>query len=245
MTTEFGFCASCGTPRIAADQKFCAVCGSALVPAAPPAPFHSAPPADLPDAPPAWSVPPAPYLQAAPTAPVSPTYQAGPAYSPAPAPSGRPAPTSAARGFKIAPRLLLVGVVVLAVIVGAYLYVSMGSTSGSIAFSPSTVSCSTPVSFTTTAHLSSSVHSGDTITITFDGKPAGSSQVLTSGGDVRHQADGSWLVVSTTTAAQMQSLCEAGGSSGGFDVLTPGTHTMQVLDSSGKVLAQGSYTATP
>ena len=30
-----------------------------------------------------------------------------------------------------------------------------------------------------------------------------------------------------------------------MNVLTPGTHTMQVLDASGKVLAQGSYTVTP
>ena len=43
MTTGFGFCANCGTPRLAADQKFCAVCGSTLAPTAPPAPARVAP----------------------------------------------------------------------------------------------------------------------------------------------------------------------------------------------------------
>jgi hypothetical protein len=140
--------------------------------------------------------------------------------------------------------LVVVGLV-LAVVVGAYLYMNMSSTSSSISFSPSTLSCSSPVTFTTTAHLPSSVHVGDTITIKLDGKSAGSSQVSSSGGEVTQQADGSWLVVSTTTPSSMQSLCAAGGSAGGLNVLTPGTHTMQVLDASGKVLAQGSYTVTP
>ena len=53
---------------------------------------------------------------------------------------------------------------------------------------------------------------------------------------------GTWLVVTTTDSSSMKSLCDAGGTSDGFNVLTPGTHTMQVLDSTGKVLAQGSYT---
>jgi hypothetical protein len=30
MTTGFGFCATCGTPRTAAEQKFCPTCGSAF-----------------------------------------------------------------------------------------------------------------------------------------------------------------------------------------------------------------------
>ncbi len=54
MTTGFGFCATCGTPRAAADQKFCAVCGSAVSSAAPPvAPLPPvAPPPVAP--PPVW-----------------------------------------------------------------------------------------------------------------------------------------------------------------------------------------------
>jgi hypothetical protein len=38
---------------------------------------------------------------------------------------------------------------------------------------------------------------------------------------------------------------DAGGTSGGFNVLTPGTRTMQVLGASGNVLASGSYTVNP
>jgi hypothetical protein len=59
------------------------------------------------------------------------------------------------------------------------------------------------------------------------------------------QPDGSWTSTSTTTADTMQAICSAGGGSGGFNLYTPGTHTMQVLDSSGKVIASGSYTVTP
>jgi hypothetical protein len=36
MTTGFGFCARCGTPRGSADVKFCATCGATFTSAAPP-----------------------------------------------------------------------------------------------------------------------------------------------------------------------------------------------------------------
>ncbi|MGA2512593.1 MAG: hypothetical protein ABSG37_03105 [Candidatus Limnocylindrales bacterium] len=141
--------------------------------------------------------------------------------------------------------LLIAGVVVVAIV--AFVVVNNGKSggSGSITFSPSTLSCKTPVTFTTMARLPSSVHAGDTITITLDGKSAGTSEVSSIGGDTTQQADGSWVSVSTTSPDEMQTLCAAGGSAGGMNVLTPGTHTMQVLDASGKVLAQGSYTVTP
>jgi hypothetical protein len=54
MSTGFGFCPTCGTPRTAAEQKFCAVCGSsfaAVAPSAPPAALSYPPP--YPGAPPA------------------------------------------------------------------------------------------------------------------------------------------------------------------------------------------------
>jgi hypothetical protein len=140
--------------------------------------------------------------------------------------------------------MLLVGVVVIAAIVGGYFYLNMSSKSA-ITFTPSTLSCSNPVTFTTSAHLPASVKLGDTITIMLDGKSAGPSTISTSGSDVTQQSDGTWLVVTKTDSSSMKSLCDAGGTSGGFNVLTPGTHTMQVLDSTGKVLAQGSYTVNP
>jgi hypothetical protein len=159
-------------------------------------------------------------------------------------PAAPTAPAAAKAGFKISPVMLLIGVVVIAAIIGGYFYLNMSSKS-SITFTPSTLSCSNPVTFTTTAHLPASVKAGDRITITLDGKSAGTSTVSSSGNDVAQQADGTWLVVSTTSPSSMKSLCDAGGSSGGFNILTPGTHTMQVLDATGKVLASGSYTVNP
>jgi len=344
MTTEFGFCANCGTARLAADQKFCAVCGSALSPFAPPAPVQwptepvpapvvaeataevvpapapapafdeavaapvpeveaaipappapeSAAPTDAPAAPPPWATlaappppePAPPVVEAAP-APVAPPVApppappawsvpatdqgaasappappawsqppAAPAYQPAPAPvyqtppayqaapTAPGAPAAARAGFKITPQILLIGVVVLAVIVGAFLYMNQSSGLGSLTFTPSTVSCSKPVAFTTTAHLPSSVKAGDKVTITLDGKPVTTSTV-SEVSDMIQQPDGSWTSTSTSDLATMQAMCAEGGTSGGFNILTPGNHTMQVLDSTGKVIASGSYTVTP
>ncbi len=248
MTTGFGFCARCGTPRIGADQKFCAVCGSALSPNAAQAQADTPAPVTVSIPAPAWPAPapmPAALPEASPVVPPRPAiaYSAAPApgYEP-PTPSYPAPPPPAATGFKITPIMLLIGAVVVVALVAGYLYLNKGSGSSGITFSPSTVSCSNPLPFTTTAHLPATVKGTDTITITFDGKAAGPTQVDASGSDVTQQPDGSWIIVSTTDASQVQSLCAAGGTSGGFSILTPGTHTMQVLDATGKVLAQGSYT---
>jgi hypothetical protein len=182
-------------------------------------------------------------LAAAPLPPPPPAVPAGPPPVAPPAWSMPPGAAPVRQGIN--PLLLVVAAVVV-VAIAAFVVVSNNSGgSGGITFSPSTLSCKTPVVFTTTARLPASVHASDTIAITLDGKSAGTSTVVDSSGDTKQQPDGSWLSVSTTTAAQMQSLCAAGGSAGGMNVLTPGTHTMQVLDASGKVLAQGSYTVTP
>jgi len=128
---------------------------------------------------------------------------------------------------------------------GAYLYMNQSSGMGSLTFTPSTMSCSKPVAFTMTARLPSSVKAGDKVTITLDGKPITTSTVAEVS-DMIQQPDGSWTSTSTTTADSMQAICSVGGGSNGFNLLTPGTHTMQVLDSTGaKVLASGSYTVTP
>jgi hypothetical protein len=140
--------------------------------------------------------------------------------------------------------MLLIGVVVLAVIAGAFYYMSMSSSSNTLTFTPSTVSCSKPVVFTTTVHLPASVKAGDKVTITLDGRPVTTSTV-SDVSDIVQQPDGSWLATSPTSVEAMQAMCAAGGVSGGVNILTPGTHTMQVLDAAGKVLASGSYTVTP
>lgn len=295
MTTGFGFCAGCGTPRISADQKFCAVCGQVLgtaavaapapaqppasaaaaplgpppVPVAPPpapaapAQFQSVPPPPPPAPAPSQTYAPPPAAPAPPAAPVwaQPAPPPAPTYAPPPAQWAQPqqppqdypqqygspvqaTPAVAKTGFKITPVMLLIGVVLIAAIVGGYIYMNVGSKS-SITFTPSTLSCSNPVTFTVTAHLPASVKAGDSVTITLDGKSAGSSPIGSSGSDAVQQTDGSWVITSTTSPSSMTTVCSNGGSSGGFNSLTPGTHTMQVLDAAGKVLASGSYTVNP
>jgi hypothetical protein len=118
MTTGFAFCATCGTPRDAADQKFCAGCGSALPPAAPspprvpPAPVASPP---SPVAPAAWSMPLAPQYP--------PTYLGGPppAYtgSPTYAAPGSQAATGTSTG--ILRRVLMIPVTLVTHLLGRVL----------------------------------------------------------------------------------------------------------------------------
>jgi len=119
MTTGFGFCSSCGTPRIAAEQRFCAGCGADLsvnVALAPPAaavelpavettplaaPEPPAPlPASEPIAPPAWSTPFAPEPVAEPPAP--PAWSIPPDGAP-PAPPAPPAWSVPTDGAQVAP----------------------------------------------------------------------------------------------------------------------------------------------
>ena len=81
MTTEFGFCATCGVPRGSAESKFCAGCGAAFS-LATPTPLETAP------AEPPRSIAPAPPY-------ASPAYApppVAPAYAPAPPPAYAPPP---------------------------------------------------------------------------------------------------------------------------------------------------------
>jgi hypothetical protein len=226
---------------MAADQSFCAGCGftllsptlsAAMEPMVPPAPAEDAAAAQ-PVAPPAWSVPPAP---------VTPANASGLSYQASPAAPAAPAVVSA--GLRTTPRMLAIVGVVLAVAVGAYLFMNKNSDSGGITFTPSTLSCSTPVAFMTAAHLPASVQAEDRLTVMRDGKSAGWTSVPGIGSDAGRQADGSWVITTVTIASDMQTLCNTGGSGGFFSVLTPGTHTIQILDASGTVLSQGSYTVT-
>lgn len=307
MTTGFGFCSSCGTPRIAAEQRFCAGCGAdlsvnvALAPPAaavelpavettplaapePPAPLPAsepiAPPAwstpfapepvAEPPAPPAWSIPPdgappappappawsvptdgaqvAPPQWAAPQAasgapaappapPYPPAYPGAPAaYYPgaAPAASGKPIATVA--GIDVTPKLLGIGGIVLAVVVVALIYLGMSSRSGSIVFSPSTISCSAATSVTETVTLPSSLSYADQISLKLDGVAEAPTTVGGSG--FVQQTDGTWTNTSPLSTSDVCSLASSGS-------ISMGTHTLQVVDASGKVLAEGKYTLTP
>ncbi len=110
---------------------------------------------------------------------------------------------------------------------------------GGITFSPATVNCANPGSVgaeTVTILLPSSVHTGDVLTENLDGKTLQTGPLAS---DAVPKPDGSWSETLQTNAADMDSFCLIAGN--GF---TSGTHTEQVLDASGKVLAQGSYTVT-
>jgi hypothetical protein len=143
-------------------------------------------------------------------------------------------------------RLAIGGIVVVAIIAVLALVGSMSGGTGSISFSPSTVSCSSPVTITEIAHLPSSVHPGDTITEVWDGQTMGSGAIQNegSGGSTIQQADGSWTMTATYDGSGIQTICSGDTSASGAAHFTIGTHTVQVLDSTGKVLAQGSYTVT-
>jgi hypothetical protein len=113
-----------------------------------------------------------------------------------------------------------------------------------VTFSPASVDCSNPIDFTTTIHLPATVKLGDVITIKFDGQALGTA-TISEGDTTTKQADGSWLDVNLSSAATMQKDCESGGvSSTGVKVLTAGTHTYQIFDASGTLLAEGSYKVT-
>ena len=118
------------------------------------------------------------------------------------------------------------------------------ATTGSITFAPAVLSCSNPVDMVTTIILPASVQSGDSIAESFDGQSSGTIPV-TEGGTTTHRADGTWVDVSTSSASLMQADCARGGqNSSGIDVLTPGAHVVTIYDSTGTLLATGSYTVS-
>jgi hypothetical protein len=124
------------------------------------------------------------------------------------------------------------------IIIGLALAACGGGSSGgqgSITFGPATESCSNPAALTETIQLPSSVKATDMITLKANGTTVVSEAA--SGSGLVPKPDGTWQEITQTTVADLQSLCAAGNAS-----WTPGTHTLQILDSSLKVLAQGSYT---
>ena len=117
-----------------------------------------------------------------------------------------------------------------------------GGSSG-ISISPSTWSCSPPVAITETAQLPSSARVGDRFILTIDGQTAES--ITVGGPETVVQPDGSWAWVLNASVASVSVDCEL-ANAGDFTLgFAPGTHKLQLLDSSGNVLAQGSYTVTP
>jgi hypothetical protein len=156
---------------------------------------------------------------------VSAAYPANPASAPAPAPR--------APGLKVTPKLLAIAGIVLAVIL-AIAYVSMGSKSGSVAFTPSSFSCSSSANVATVMRLPSSMSAAARLNWQIDGV----TQITNAVADnFKQQTDGTWLFTDTSAAS---SSCQ--GVSG---PLSMGTHSVRILDANGHVLAEGSFTLTP
>jgi hypothetical protein len=207
----------------------------------PAAPAWPMPPAGAQTAPPQWTTP-----QAAPGAPAwppappyPPAYPGAPAayYAVAPAPAAPGKPIATVAGIKVTPtRLAIGGIVLVFVAAAAFVYLNAGSRSGSIVFSPSTISCSSTTSVTETVALPSSVHNADQISLKLDGTVVDTSTVGGSG--FAQHTDGTWTNTSQISTSDICSLASGGS-------ISMATHTLQIVDASGKVLAEGTYTLTP
>jgi hypothetical protein len=207
----------------------------------PVAPAWSISPAAAQTAPPQWTTPPAaPGAPAWPPAPpYPPAYPGAPAayYAVAPTPAAPGKPVATVAGSRVTPKRLAVGGIVLAVVAAAaFVYLNAGSKSGIIVFSPSTFSCSSTTSVTETVTLPSSLHYADQISLKLDGTVEATSTVGGSG-FVQH-TDGTWTSTSPISTSDVCGLASSGS-------ISMGTHTLQVIDASGKVLAEGTYTLTP
>ena len=219
MATGLGFCPSCGTAKTEAGQRFCATCGAtfAAVPAAATAAATAMP---VPPSPaPTYAAAPPPPAYVPPPPP--PTYVAAapPAWGAQPV-----APAAAPAKAAVSPVMLLVGGLVILAIVGVAFYMmNNNSAPGSLVFSPTTVNCGQ--TYTTTIRLPSSVKGTDQITLQDNGAVVATQTVSDAG--LKQQPDGSWSASDTSPAD-----CSIGA----------GAHTERLLDASGKVLAQGSFT---
>lgn len=224
-------------PAMAAEEPAAPPPWATFVPQPPPPPV--AQPAAQPVAPPPWAMPAAGEPAALPSAPapqptppVAPPFP--PAYPGAPAAGYPSAPIPTAAGRKVAPKLLAIGGIALAAIVAVAVYMNMSAKSGSITLTPSSFSCSSSAVVITVMHLPSSMQATDMLIYQADGVTKSTDTV---DGAFSRQSDGTWLVSVPSTAS---SICQ--GSSGSA---TSATHTLRILDASGKVLAEGSYTLTP
>jgi hypothetical protein len=246
MTMGSRNCPRCGIALDPAWKTFCGSCGAVLAPAPAPAPAAPAPaPAPAASAPPQWT---------APTQPAAP--QESPAYRPAPptppippsGPWGATAPQAQPwSGYGAAPKsgggsnailFAVVGIAVAAVLIVVIglvgvIALSSGSPAGSLSLNPSSINCSSTAAVTMTVRLPSSVDGDARVITQLDGQGWGS--VVVSEAFVK-QANGEWLHTDTT----ILDTCE-----GPAGALSAGSHTLKIVDSHGKVLAEGKFTVVP
>jgi hypothetical protein len=102
---------------------------------------------------------------------------------------------------------------------------------GSIVYTPSTIGCGD--AYTLVIRLPASVSGSDRITVKYDGITKGT-QTVSSG--FVGQSDGTWLYQDSTGSGTWS--CASSGSN------SVGTHTETIVDSSGRILAEGTYTLT-
>jgi hypothetical protein len=181
--------------------------------------------------------PPAPRPATPPPPPVAP--QQEPASSPPPAPQPQEwsasAPTAATRRGANRILFVVIGILVIALVgtlgfVAVTTLTSSGSPAGSLNVDPSSFGCPTTTAVRLTVRLPSSVSGSDQVTTRLDGKNWGS--VLVSS-QFQKQSDGTWLHSGSSSLDTCQ---------GPDGKLSAGTHKLQVVDSHGKLLAEGSFT---
>jgi hypothetical protein len=127
-----------------------------------------------------------------------------------------------------------IGVLLIFALVFAIVMVSSKSSyPGSITYSPSTIACG--ASYTLTIRLPSTVKTGDELTIKFDGRISTTETITDS---FAKQSDGSWLYTGTSGAGTWD--CNSSYDTTGSTSI--GKHTETILDLSGNILAQGTYT---
>ncbi|HEX7591866.1 MAG TPA: hypothetical protein VF375_07930 [Candidatus Limnocylindrales bacterium] len=247
MTTGFGSCANCGTPRVSPQQTACNVCGAAF----PAAPMWSKPEQtawqapDQQQPPPVWQPPvqPQPQLQAWQQAPAPQPAQPQ-AWQPQPAqqdwsagyPQGYPgyAPARSSNKGMIAAVVGGAGVVLVLAIIFAVVLISGGGSKGGITFSPATIACNSTQTVTSTVRLPSSVSGSTVISFYNDGTIESTFQVNSK---FSQQSDGTWMFTEVESTGTFT--CD---STGGTSV---GTHNVTVKDASGNILGTGTYTVTP
>jgi hypothetical protein len=165
-----------------------------------------------------------------------------------------PAPAPRASHLSSALFVLVGAALVLAAIAAAGVYfLSSAPKPGGITFEPSTVDCSSPPAWTATIVLPASLVSGDAISLRWDGKTYDPS-TLREGGHIDglrgsdtwlQLTDGGWAGTYTTAANWTYAACigsEGAEWAGDRSTFSVGSHDFEILDSSGKLVASGTYT---
>ena len=148
----------------------------------------------------------------------------------------------------ISPLFWAVGGLAIVAIVAVVVFVAVtgqpggASNSGGITFTPSTLSCSNPAPFTWATRFPASLKIGETLSLVIDGKTLSTGSVNAGYEGYVQQPDGSWIMSNSFNASWSG---DCGHVMNGVVDLTTGNHIVQIVDSNGKIISQGSYTVNP